>query len=102
MAHRPVLILENAYRFKKKDVPITAIEIDIMYWLAENLTDGGVAEMLTYKAPYINKRIGILYIKTGCSTHAGLMAFAFKYGLLFYVDGVLMKWKTNTEPEEEK
>ena len=100
--HPIVLILENAHRFEKKDVRITALEIDILYWSAENLSHGGIGEKVFLSARTINSHRGKLYGKTGCSTPAGLDAFAHKHKLLFYRKGVLMKHKGNIKPLMKK
>jgi DNA-binding CsgD family transcriptional regulator len=99
--HPVVLIIPKAHRFNKSDVALIALEIDIMYWLAENLDEEGVGGKIFRSKSCVNKHIGILYTKTGHCTHAGLMAFAFLYGVLFFKENVLLKWEKKEQPEKK-
>jgi DNA-binding CsgD family transcriptional regulator len=97
-----VLTIPKAHRFDKSDVPLIALEIDILYWLAQSFSEEGIGEKVCRSATCINKHIGKLYIKTGHCTHAGLVAFAHEHKILFYVNDTLVKWGDSAEPEKEK
>ncbi|MBK5285294.1 MAG: hypothetical protein JJE25_07800 [Bacteroidia bacterium] len=102
MAYKPVHIIRNAHLFTKADVYLNVMQINIIYWMADNLSEDGIGEKVFRSARCVNTHVGNIYRETGCCTHGGLVSYAHKYKVIFHRKGVLMKTKGNIKPEKKK
>jgi len=102
MAYRPVLIIKGAHLFSGADVYLNVMEIDVIYWMADNLSEDGIGEKINRSPRCVNTHVVNTYSKTGCCTHGGLISYAHKYKVIFHRNGVLMKTKGNIKPGKKK
>ena len=102
MAYRPVHVIKNAHLFTKADVFLNVMEIDIIYWMADNKSEDGIGEKVFLSPFTVNKHVGKMYRATGCCTHGGLISYSHKHKIIFYRKGVLMKTKGNIRAGKKK
>ncbi|HLG33590.1 MAG TPA: hypothetical protein VI757_01810 [Bacteroidia bacterium] len=102
MAYRPVHVVRNASIFSKKDVFLIALDLDILYWLADGLNPKQASSKIGRSYRTTRGYIYKLHNKTGYCEEGGLVRFALQYKVLFFRKGVLMKTKGNIKPKKKK